>query len=132
MAPAFDDIAVRDEQFLIRVLRPEWIQIKESREQPTSESFTDSNQENSCFIEGEIPLEEIRRLFPGSRVARIPVAVVRGVGYSIERRPQPGETPPGISNPNAHVVVGPPQELGRKEYQRRSRAIVRDERVTIL
>src|SRR6267378_4879493 len=129
MPPARDDISVRDEQFLLRVLRTDWIQIKEGHEQPTSESFTDSNQENSCFIEGEITLAEISRLFPDcGRVARIPVALIRAVGYIIEIRPEPGDAPAGISNPRAHVVVGPSQMLGRKEYQRRSRTIVRDEK----
>lgn len=132
MPPARNDGTLRDEQFLLRVLRPEWVKLEGNRERPTSDCFTDSNQENSCFIEDEITVGEIGHLFPGRKLARIPVAAVRAEGYFIERRPGPEDVPPGCTNPQAHVIAGPPEMLPRKEYQRRSRRIVTHHNVTVL
>src|SRR5215468_6487060 len=114
MPPHADDPGIGNDRFLLRVLRIKWITVKDNRERPTTESMTDSNYENSCFVDGEIPIEEIQRLFPGQRIARIPVHVIRGGGFIIERRP--GEAPEHCSNPNAHVVVGPQREIRRNDY----------------
>jgi len=129
MAPAHDDEEITNNQFVLRVLLRKWLTTKGGRERPTSESMKDSNQENSCFIEGEIPLAELFQLFQYPKIARIPVCLLREVGYAIERRPAEA---PDCSNPNAHVVVGPIRILGRSDYDRASKRIVTDAQVTIL
>jgi hypothetical protein len=90
----------------------------------------DSNQENSCFVENEITLQELNRIFPGRKIARIPVPLVRQFGYAIERRPE--EAPDDCANRNSHVVVGPIREIGKNEYERSAKGIVISEQITIL
>jgi hypothetical protein len=130
MPPAQDDYSISNERTLFRILWPQWSTLKDGQARPTSDSLQDSNFENSCFVEGEISLEELRSLFPGLKIARIPTELLRGQGFAIERRP--AEAPSGCTAPNAHVVVGPTTVLGRKEYERRARAIVRNSAVTII
>jgi len=129
MAPTHDDHEITNNHFVLRVLLAKWLTTKGGRERPTSESMKDSNQEISCFIEGEIPLAELFQLFEYRKIARIPVSVLRTAGYAIERRPTEA---PNCSNPEAHVVVGPIPILRRNDYERASRRIVTDEQVTIL
>jgi hypothetical protein len=128
--PPQDDLRISDETVLIRILLPKWSTIKNGRERPTSDSFLDSNFENSCFIEAEITMNEIHDLFPGMKVARLSCLLVRGVGFGIERRPE--EAPEGCSRPEAHVVVGPPAPIDRGAYERAARTIVRDNSVVIV
>ena len=145
MPPHADDQGIANDQFLLRAL-PNWITSKEGRERPKSESLTDSSYENSCFVEGEITPEQIiafllvqarlqqddalvREIGKGLPLARIPVSIVREAGFIIERRP---EEAVGCANPAAHVVVGPPTEIRRKDYARAAKRIVKDERIVII
>lgn len=130
MAPAWDDLEITDDRFLLRVLFGRWLTRKEGRERPTSESLMDSNQENSCFIENEITIGELNRIFPGRQIARIPVGLVRQFGYAIERRPD--EAPEDCANPNSHVVIGPLRELGKNAYERAAKGIVTSEQIAII
>lgn len=129
MPPSLDDTSVRDDQALLRVLLPKWFTTKGGRPRPTSDSLTDSNFENSCYVEGEMSLEELRTLFPGLRIARIPVALLRQEHFAIERRSD--EAPEGCSAPDSHVVVGPIRDFDRGRYERSARAIVRDPSVQV-
>ena len=145
MPPHEDDQAINNDQRLWRAL-PNWTTAKEGRERPKSEALTDSSYENSCFVEGEITLEEVvafllagaqqqedeilmKLIEQGLPFAVLPVGLIREAGFILERRPEEAE---GCANPNAHVVVGPPEEIRRKEYERAAKKIVKHETVTIV
>src|SRR5438309_4463567 len=129
MPPHVNDEEIENTSFLLRALLKTWLVTDSGRERPTTAAFTDSNYENSCFVEHEISIQEIHQFlaaqsdqFRGeASFARIPVDVIRGSGFIIERRPGEAE---GCANPNAHVVVGPREALGRKQYQNSARRIV--------
>ena|ERR1700731_5139749 len=130
MPPRKDDVDVTSKQFLLRVLKPKWTTTKDGKERPTKDSLTDTNYENSCFIEGEISLEEIGRLFPGLKVAKFPVSAMREAGFVVERAPE--EAPLGCSNPRSHVHVGPTASIRRLAYEKAAKSIVTSEEVDIL
>ena len=130
MPPARDDDSVGAGAFVIRALIRRWVTSKGGRERPTSDSLRDSNHENSCFVEGEITLAELRALYPWGRFARIPAQLLRAEGFWIERRP--GEAPPGCTNPAAHVVCGPPVAPHRRVYEEMARRIVTSQDVELL
>lgn len=130
MPPRSDAIDIGSEQYLLRVLKPQWIVLENGRHRPTSDALTDSNYENSCFVEGEITLEELRGLFPGNKFAKIPVLVIREAGFFIQRVPE--EAPAGCSNPHSHVHIGPPEVVRRLEYQRQAKKIVKHPNVSII
>jgi hypothetical protein len=130
MAPVNDDQTIGSECAVLRVLLDRWITTKAGRTRPSSDSLLDSNFENSCFVEGEMSLAELRLLFPGRKIARIPVRVLRGEGYCLERRPE--EAPEKCSNPSSHVVCGPPDSPIRGVYEAKARRIVKSTDVTIL
>ena len=137
MPPHTHDEGITDDKYLLRALSRGWVITDAGRERPSTEAFTDSSHENSCFVEGEISIAEIHQFladqsdqFAGeASFARIPVAIIRAVGFIVERRPHEAG---GCANPNAHVVVGPALPLGRKQYQNTARTIVKDLRVTII
>jgi hypothetical protein len=126
-----DDATISNEDILLRILLDDWIKNTETGSRPNSLALLDSNFENSCFISNAESLTELQRLFPGLPVAGIPVEVIRTEGFVVGRRPN--ECPSGYAgDPNGHVVVGPPEPCGRKDYQRKSQAIVKDRRVFML
>jgi hypothetical protein len=136
MAPQADDAGIGNDQWLLRALLRRWITSKGGRERPSTESF-DSTYETSCFLESELSLEDARKYLIATmgdhaaelRFARIPVAVVREAGFAIERRPDEAE---GCANPAAHVVIGPINPMRPKDYEKATRIIATDVRVTIL
>lgn len=130
MPPKRDDELIGSEGHVLRVLLSRWITMKGGRERPTSDSLKDTNCENSCFVEGEISLEELRSLFGGRRMARIPVRLLRQHGFWLERRPE--EAPEGCTCPNSHVVCGPPTPPPRKDYESMSRQIVTSTDIEII
>jgi len=126
-----DDSTILNNDVLLRILLEDWIKKTETGSRPNALALFDSNFENSCFISNAQSLSELQRLFPGLPVAGIPVEVIRTNGFVIERRPD--ECPVDYAGDrNDHVVVGPPEPCGRKEYQRMCRAIVKDPRVFML
>jgi hypothetical protein len=137
MPPHAHDEGITDDKYLLRALSKSWVITDSGRERPSTEAFTDSSFENSCFVEGEISLTDIHLFladqsdqFAGEvAFARIPVGVIRRAGFIVERRPDEAA---GCTNPNAHVVVGPTQALGRKQYQNTARNIVKDISLTIV
>jgi len=134
MPPKEDDRpSIPDDRRLVRVaIRESWIQVDKNTGQlrPTSDSLLESNFEASCFIQGEVPIEEIQRLFPQKRLYIVTAGVLREAGFFIERRPD--EAPDGLSRPEAHVVVGPPTEIARNNYTRSCRAVVKNPAIEII
>jgi hypothetical protein len=130
MPPAIDDPTIGPERFVLRVLLDRWTTTKGGRLRPTSDSFLDSNHENSCFVENEISVDELRRLLGQRQIARIPVSVIRAAGFWLERRPD--EAPEGCSNPASHLVCGPPVAPIRKDYERMAKSIVKAPEIEIL
>ncbi len=130
MPTSRDDLSVGPDKNLLRVLWPKWSTTKGGRERPTSDSLLDSNFENSCFVEGEISVEDVQRLFPGLKVARIPVWLAREQEFAVERRPE--EAPEQCPVRDSHVVVGPLAAIDRGEYEKRARAIVKSAAVEII
>jgi len=129
--PINDDATIPDDAILLRVLLKDWITTKHERRRPTSHAFRDSNAESSCFIDSETIRSELRRLYPGLEVATVPAGVLRQNGFAIERRPD--EVSEDFAGDHRdHVVVGPPQACARNLQERMARAIVQDERVTIV
>lgn len=145
MPPHDDDAGISDQTYVLRAL-PNWVTLDNGRERPKSEAFFDSSFENSCFVEGEISIDDIvafllaharreedhrliEQIEKGLAFARIPVSVIRANGFIIERRP---DEAPGCANPAAHVVVGPPAEIRRKVYERAAKAIVKHPQTAII
>lgn len=130
MPPSRDDPGLADDAYVLRALHPKWVTTKGGRERPTSDSFLDSNFENSCFVEAEISKDEVRLLTGQARIARVPIRVLRAAGFWLERRSN--EAPPGCTNPDAHLVCGPPQEIERGPYERAARSIAKSPDVETL
>jgi hypothetical protein len=129
--PLLDDGTISADAVLFRVLHPGWITNKGGARRPSSIAFYEAQGEVSYFVDTPGMLPELRRIFPGLEIARIPAAVVRGVGLVIERRP--AECPNGFQcNPADHVVAGPPQELERNVYEKRARSIAKQPGVAIV
>jgi hypothetical protein len=126
-----DDDTIPNDALLYRVLHPKWITVVDGRPRPNSLALLESNFEASLFLEGEGILAELRRLFPQLRIASVPALIIRQEHLVIERRPN--ECPEGFGcDSTSHVVVGPNAEIGRNEYQRRTRAIARNNAFVIL
>lgn len=130
MPPARDDETISNEANVLRALIGRWITMKGGRQRPTTDSMMDSNFENSCFVEGEISLEEMYALFPGRRIARFPAALLRTEGFWLERRPD--EAPSECTQPSAHLVCGPPHMPNRGTYEAIARRIVKSYDVEVL
>jgi hypothetical protein len=131
MPPLQDDLSIGVGQSLLRVLRDDWTTVRDGRERPGSLAFIDSNQETSCFLDTHANLRELQRLFPGEKICRFPAAVIRAAGFFIERRP--GEVPEDfLGDPSDHVVVGPPEAVGKKDLIRMGKAIATNPLIEII
>lgn len=130
--PLVDDGTILANAVLFRILvDPRWITAKGGSIRPSSLAFYEAGGEVSYFLEVPGVLAELGRLFPGMEIARVPAAVVRGVGFVIERRS--GECPNDFRcDPECHVVAGPPVQVGRTEFQGKARVIAKDLSVTII
>jgi hypothetical protein len=130
--PLVDDGTIPADAVLLRILvDPKWITKKDGPRRPGSVAFYEATGEVSYFVEVPGMLTELARLFPGMEVARVPAAVVRAVGFVIERRP--GECPDNFQcDPACHVVAGPPVQMTRNEFQGKARTIAKDPNVTIV
>ena len=123
--PVQDDTTISGDVALLRGLIERWVKEDQGRIRPTSDAFTDSNGENSCFIDRGCTPEQARLLIPEARTfARFPVRILRENGFGVERRPDecPASYPGDRSD---HVVVGPTNTISRKEYERSARRIVK-------
>lgn len=119
MPPLYDDDSIAPDQMLIRALRPGWTAPRANgSERPNRLAFTDGTQETSCFIDNEINLAEIRRLFPGDKICRFRAAAVRAAGFVIMRKPE--DCPADFAGePTHHLVIGPEAEIRKKELMKR-------------
>lgn len=117
---------------LFRVLAHQgWITNKGGTRRPSSIAFYEAGAEVSYFLDGPGTLAELGRIFPGSEVARVSALLVGRVGFVIERRPN--ECHEDFRCDHArHVVVGPPTELTRLQFQGKAREIAKDASVSIL
>jgi hypothetical protein len=129
--PLQDDVTVPNDATLLRALYKDWITREGPTRRPTSHAFMDAIFETSLFVNSPEVAIELRRIFVGLEIASISVGVVREIGFVIERRPT--ECPDDFRcNPGCHVVIGPPREMARKEYQRRTRTIATHPQTIIL
>jgi hypothetical protein len=130
--PLVDDGTIAADATLFRVLVDrDWITTKGGSRRPSSIAFYEAGGEVSYFVEVPGLLAELARLFPGMELARVPAAVVRGVGFVIERRP--AECPDGFQcDPACHVIAGPPTQVARTEFQGKARTIAKNPSVTII
>ncbi len=130
MPPRHDEPGLADDAFVLRVLHDGWVTTKGGRERPTSNSFKDSNFENSCFLESEISRDELRLLLGDRRITRVPVRVIREAGFWLERRAD--EAPDGCTRPESHLVCGPPQKIDWGRYEKAARSIVTSPEVQLI
>jgi hypothetical protein len=129
--PLTDDPTVAAGSILLRVLRAGWTTTKGGRCRPASLAFFSTGQEISYFVEGPGVVNELWRIFPGHKIARIPAFVIRASGFVIERRP--AECPAELQCDHAsHVVAGPAAEITRNEFQRRAGLIAKHNDVSII
>jgi hypothetical protein len=126
-----DDDSIPDDATLLRVLIPGWTCTVNGRYRPQSLAFRDTlTGEASCFIQAEGVETKVREMYPNFEIAVITAGAVRESGYAIQRRP--GECPSFTGDPSMHVVIGPPNEMGKKERERCSRKIAEHETTTVL
>jgi hypothetical protein len=129
--PLHDDETIPANAVLLRVMLPGWTTNKGGRYRPSSLAFFSVGQEVSYFLDGPGMLPELHRIFPGLEVARVPVLVIRGVGFAIERRST--ECPNDFRCERAsHVVAGPSAEVTRIEFQKSAGSIAKHPDVTII
>ena len=132
--PLQDDQTIPDDAILYRVLPiPSWIKTEGERRRPSSIAFYEARGEVSYFMDSPGMLAEVRRIFPGVEIARVPASVLRSaeVGFAIERRPT--ECPDGFqSDPACHVVAGPNGQITRNEFQRRAGRIAKHADVSLV
>lgn len=130
--PLTDDGTIPANAVLLRALPyPSWITNKRGTRRPSSAAFFSTRQEVSYFLEAPGILTELRRILQSSDFARVPASVIRGLGLVIERRP--AECPLGFrGDPASHVVVGPPEQMQRNEYEKRARSIAKHPNVSLV
>jgi hypothetical protein len=129
-----DDLQIPSDAVVWRALIKRWVISTAGRSRPTSDCFDSElhRRETSCFLSSTDMLNHLREVIPEAYAfAGFPVRVLRSNGFGVERRP--GECPGSYAgNPGDHVVVGPVQEISKKEYVRRTKNIVRDPEVSVL
>ncbi len=129
--PLQDDATVPNDATLLRVLHKTWVTGEGENRRPTSHAFMDSNFETSLFINSPGVVTELHRIFIGLEIACVPVGALREIGLVIERRPD--ECPENFNcDPRCHVVIGPPREMARNEYQRLTRNLAKHPQTQIL
>jgi hypothetical protein len=88
-------------------------------------------QESSCYVANEVNLAELRRMFPGQKIAKFRAQIVRDAQCVIERKPD--ECPLDFrGDRREHVVIGPARELSRGPYFKRAEEIAHTPGIEIL
>jgi hypothetical protein len=131
--PIVNDASIPDDAILLRVLHPSslWRCRVGGRYRPTSLAFQDGlTGDVSCFVQAEGVEAQVRQMYPHNEIATVTAGAVRAAGYVIERRP--GECGNFTGDPNAHVVIGPPEPITKKAQTRRARRIAEHDATTIL
>jgi hypothetical protein len=95
--PFDDDVALVGDIELVRVLVDKnWYgQREDGSERASSAAFTESNNENSCFIIAETDLALIAARFPGKKFAIVTAGAARDAGFIIARDDEGGDGIPG-------------------------------------
>ena len=130
--PLRHDEGIAREAILYRILQHKgWTTNKGGKHRPSSIAFFEVDGEVSYFIDSDSMVPELRRIFPGADIARVPASVVIDAGFAIERRPN--ECPEDFRcNPACHVVVGPAQPMEPNDYEKRARSIAKHPDVGIV
>ncbi len=118
--PFEDDAALAGDIELVRVLVDKnWYGVREDgSERASSAAFTDSINENSCFILAETDLAAIAAKFPGKKFAIVTAMAARGAGFIVARDEEGGDGIPG------HVLLIQQRErLGSKRHIRLARQL---------
>jgi len=132
MPPLHDDETIDPDQSLLRALRPGWTALRDDgAERPNRLAFTDGSQETSCFIDNEVNLAELRRLFPDAKICRFRARHARAVAFVLERKPS--DCPDGFAgDPTHHLVIGPAMEISKRDLMRRGDTLCKMEGIEIL
>lgn len=124
--PFDDDASLVGDIELIRVLVDKnWYgQREDGSERASSAAFTESNNENSCFLLAETDLALIAARFPDKKFAVVTAAAARDAGFIIARDDEGGGGIPG------HVLLIQHRERPRsKQHVRLARQLANSARI---
>jgi hypothetical protein len=124
--PFDDDASLVGDIELVRVLVDKnWYGKREDgSERASSAAFTESNNENSCFLLAETDLALIAAKFPDKKFAVVTAAAARDAGFIIARDEEGGDGVPG------HVLLIQHQERPRsKQHARLARQLANSARI---
>lgn len=95
--PFDDDVSLVGDIELVRVLVDKnWYGTREDgSERASSAAFTESNNENSCFLLTETDLTLIAGRFPDKKFAVVTAGAARDAGFIIARDDEGGDGIPG-------------------------------------
>lgn len=114
-----DDPSIPRDAVLLRRIIPDWIPADQSR--PNKVAFQDTlSWQVSFFVKGEISPVEILAHRPNDRLVEVDASFVRNLGYTLARQPHQGG--------HAHVVMSPPDGIGRSRLDKDARAIAKHAR----
>jgi hypothetical protein len=126
--PFDDDASLVGDIELVRVLVDKnWYGKRDDgSERPSSAAFSDSNNENSCFLLAETDLASITAKFPDKKIAIVTAAAARDAGFIIARDDEGGE---GI---RGHVLLIQRRERpGSKQHVRLVRQLGNSARIVV-
>ena len=128
-----DDSGIPIDAVAWRALIRRWVTTTPEGHRQTSDCFDSElhRRETSCFLVTDDMLGGVSELIPDAYAfAGFPVQVLRSNGFGVERRPE--ECPSNYAGNRAdHVVVGPIEDISKKEYVRRTKSIVRNPQVRL-
>jgi hypothetical protein len=127
--PFEDDGSLVGDIELLRVLVDRnWYGTREdSSERASSAAFTESNNENSCFLLAETNLALVAAKFPDKKMAIVTAAAARDAGFIIARDEEGGDGIPG------HVLLIQRRErLGSKQHVRLARQLGNSARIVAI
>ena len=127
--PFEDDGSLVGDIELLRVLVDRnWYGTREDgSERASSAAFTESNNENSCFLLAETNLALVAAKFPDKKMAIVTAAAARDAGFIIARDEEGGDGIPG------HVLLIQRRErLGSKQHVRLARQLGNSARIVAI
>jgi len=127
--PFDDDASLVGDIELVRVLVDKnWYGKRDDgSERASSAAFTESNNENSCFLLAETNLVLVAARFPDKKIAIVTAAAARDAGFIIARDEEGGDGIPG------HVLLIQPRErLRSKQHVRLARKLGNSARIVAI
>jgi hypothetical protein len=120
-----DDSLVGDIELLRVLVDKNWYGTREDgSERASSAAFTESNNENSCFLLAETNLALVAVKFPDKKIPIVTAAAARDAGYIIARDDDGGDGIPG------HVLLIQMRERMRsKQHVRLARQLGNSARI---